>query len=71
MDIALLAILIVLNGVFAMSEIALVTARKSRLQRLAEDGDTSAAWPVPDTGNARTLGRAPGGPAHTQQPVPP
>lgn len=43
MDIALLAILIVLNGVFAMSEIALVTARKSRLQRLAEDGDTSAA----------------------------
>jgi putative hemolysin len=42
-DIALLALLIVLNGVFAMSEIALVTARKSRLQRLADDGDTSAA----------------------------
>ncbi len=42
MDIALLAFLIVLNGVFAMSEIALVTARKSRLQRLAEDGDKSA-----------------------------
>jgi putative hemolysin len=42
MDIALLAFLIVLNGVFAMSEIALVTARKSRLQRLAEDGDNSA-----------------------------
>ena len=42
MDIALLAFLIVINGVFAMSEIALVTARKSRLQRLAEDGDKSA-----------------------------
>lgn len=43
MDLALLAALIVLNGMFAMSEIALVTARKSRLQRLVEDGDESAA----------------------------
>lgn len=43
MDIAVLIALILLNGVFAMSEIALVTARKSRLQRLAEDGDKSAA----------------------------
>jgi putative hemolysin len=34
--------LILLNGVFAMSEIALVTARRSRLVRLAEDGDNSA-----------------------------
>jgi putative hemolysin len=42
MDIAILLSLILLNGVFAMSEIALVTARKSRLQRLAEDGDKSA-----------------------------
>ena len=38
--------LIVLNGVLAMSEIALVTARKNRLQRLAEDGDTAAALAV-------------------------
>ena len=30
--------LILLNGVFAMSEIALVTARKGRLQALAADG---------------------------------
>ena len=43
MDIAIIISLILLNGVFAMSEIALVTARKSRLQRLAEDGDKSAA----------------------------
>ena len=43
MDITILIVLILLNGVFAMSEIALVTARKSRLLRLAEDGDRSAA----------------------------
>lgn len=43
MDIAILVALILLNGLFAMSEIALVAARKSRLQRLAEDGDRSAA----------------------------
>lgn len=42
MEIAILLGLIVLNGVFAMSEIALVTARKARLQRLAEKGDASA-----------------------------
>ncbi len=43
MDIALLAGLIILNGVFAMSELALVTARKGRLRRMAESGDKSAA----------------------------
>ncbi|WP_136798445.1 hemolysin family protein [Desulfosediminicola ganghwensis] len=43
MEIAILITLIFLNGIFAMSEIALVTARKSRLQRLAEEGDRSAA----------------------------
>ena len=35
--------LILLNGVFAMSEIALVTARKPRLMKLAADGDKAAA----------------------------
>jgi len=43
MEIALLFALIVLNGLFAMSEIALVTARKARLQKLAEEGDRGAA----------------------------
>jgi putative hemolysin len=43
LDIAILIALILLNGVFAMSELALITARKSRLQRLAEEGDRSAA----------------------------
>lgn len=43
MEILLLIALIVLNGLFAMSEIALVTARRARLARLAEDGDRAAA----------------------------
>jgi putative hemolysin len=42
MEIAILLGLILLNGIFAMSEIALVTARRARLQRLAEAGDASA-----------------------------
>jgi putative hemolysin len=43
MEVALLLGLILLNGVFAMSEIALVTARKARLQALVDDGDAGAA----------------------------
>ncbi|SFZ77740.1 hemolysin family protein [Chitinimonas taiwanensis] len=42
MEIALLLGLILLNGVFAMSEIALVAARRARLQVLAESGDAGA-----------------------------
>jgi putative hemolysin len=38
MDIALLLFLILLNGVLAMSEIAVVSSRQSRLQKLADDG---------------------------------
>ncbi|MBN9462790.1 MAG: HlyC/CorC family transporter [Burkholderiales bacterium] len=43
MEIVVLLALIVLNGLFAMSEIALVTARKVRLQKLIDEGDRSAA----------------------------
>jgi putative hemolysin len=43
MDVAILFALILLNGAFAMSEIALVTSRKARLQPLAEGGDAGAA----------------------------
>lgn len=43
METLLLIVLILLNGAFAMSEIALVTARRARLARLAEDGDGAAA----------------------------
>jgi putative hemolysin len=42
MEIVLLIALILLNGVFAMSEIALVTARKTRLQKLIDEGDSAA-----------------------------
>lgn len=42
MEIAILFALILLNGLFAMSEIALVTARKVRLQKLIDEGDRSA-----------------------------
>lgn len=43
MEILILVVLIVLNGLFAMSEIALVTAHRARLAQLAEDGDGSSA----------------------------
>ena len=43
MEFVVLLALIVLNGVFAMSEIALVTARKGRLSKMAEEGSTGAA----------------------------
>jgi putative hemolysin len=41
-DLLLLAILFVLNGVFAMSELAIASSRKSRLQQLAEEGSGRA-----------------------------
>ncbi|MDR2326760.1 MAG: hemolysin family protein [Acidovorax sp.] len=43
MEIPILIALILLNGLFAMSEIALVTARKARLQKLIDEGDSAAA----------------------------
>ncbi len=46
MEIAILFALICLNGLFAMSEIALVTARKARLQKLIDEGDSGAASAV-------------------------
>ncbi len=42
MDLFLLLFLILLNGVLAMSEIAVVSSRKSRLQKLADDGSPGA-----------------------------
>src|SRR6266496_1519028 len=42
MDIVILLCLIFLNGLFVMSEIALVSARKPRLENLAEKGDRKA-----------------------------
>ena len=42
MDLFFLLLLILLNGVLAMSEIAVVSSRKSRLQKLADDGSPGA-----------------------------
>src|SRR5215211_3663242 len=42
MDIVILLGLIFLNGLFVMSEIALVSARKARLEMMAEKGDKKA-----------------------------
>ncbi len=43
MEVLFLLALILLNGAFAMTEIALVTARKTRLQALVDEGDAGAA----------------------------
>ncbi|MGL5039356.1 MAG: CNNM domain-containing protein, partial [Aeromonas sp.] len=43
MDILILLGLILLNGMFAMSEISIVTARKARLTNMANQGNRSAA----------------------------
>ncbi len=42
-EIAVVLVLIMVNGVFAMAEIALVSARRARLRHLAEAGDSKAA----------------------------
>lgn len=43
MDLVLIVFLIVLNAVFAMSEMALASSRKARLSALVETGDSGAA----------------------------
>ena len=42
MDIGLILILIVINGIFAMSEMALVSSRKTRLQKLSAERKSAA-----------------------------
>jgi putative hemolysin len=42
LELVIILLLLLVNGVFAMSEIAVVAARKPRLQRLAQEGDTRA-----------------------------
>jgi putative hemolysin len=41
-ELVVIFLLLALNGVFAMSELAIVTARKVRLEQRAEDGDAGA-----------------------------
>lgn len=42
LEIAVVLLLVLLNGIFAMSEIAIVSARHVRLQRMARDGSLGA-----------------------------
>ncbi|WP_319588550.1 hemolysin family protein [uncultured Desulfobulbus sp.] len=42
MDLAVLVLLILLNGIFAMSEIAVISSRDTRLQKMANDGKRGA-----------------------------
>lgn len=43
LEIVILLVLIALNGIFSMSEFALVSSKKTCLRQRAEDGDTRAA----------------------------
>lgn len=43
LEIVIVLVLIALNGIFSMSEFALVSSKKTRLRQRAEDGDTRAA----------------------------
>lgn len=42
MDLLIILLLILLNGLFAMSEIAIVSSRRVRLQQMADEGDLGA-----------------------------
>jgi CBS domain containing-hemolysin-like protein len=46
LPIAVIIVLVLVNGVFVAAEFALVGARPSRLETLAEDGNRSARWLV-------------------------
>ena len=54
-EILIIFLLILANGVLAMAEIAIVSARKARLEQLAQEGDSRAR-------SALKLARAPGNP---------
>ncbi len=41
-EILVIVILIVLNGIFALSEIAVITSRRIKLQKMSEDGNKNA-----------------------------
>jgi len=42
LEILIILLLLVANGIFAMSEAAVISARKARLQQLAEAGNAQA-----------------------------
>ena len=42
-EIVIILVLILINGIFAMAEFAIVSAKKTRLQQRAQEGDKRAA----------------------------
>ncbi len=70
---AVIALLILLTGLYVAAEFAAVSARRSRLRRLAEDGNVLAARLLPvleDPASARSLHRRVAGRHHAVQPDP-
>ena len=43
LELGIIVVLVLLNGIFSATEIALVTLRRSRLQQLVDEGSRSAA----------------------------
>ena len=43
MEILIIFLLMILNGLFAMSEMAVIFSRKARLQQWAREGNTTGA----------------------------
>jgi len=50
-ELIIIAVLILLNSVLAMAEIALISARKARLQSMSNEGDQRAALALRVTEN--------------------
>jgi len=55
MEILIIIILILLNGLFSMSEIALVSSKKFKLEQLAKKGNTNAAKALVLSNNPNTF----------------
>jgi len=55
LEIAIIFVLFLINGFFSMSEIALISSRKVRLEQRAEEGDRGAAAALELTRSANRL----------------
>src|SRR6187402_787153 len=55
MEILIIIFLILLNGIFSMSEIALVSSRKFKLESAAKKGDTNAKKALELSNNPNTF----------------
>lgn len=55
LEIAIIAVLIFINGIFSMSELSVVSARKVRLQSMADKGDRGAAVAIELAENPRSF----------------